>query len=198
MVQSVHRIVHGAARLMALLGGLVLVAVILMVCVSILGRTVSGLLNAPTVQAVAPQLAEWLLALGIGPVRGDFELVEAGMAFCVFAFLGWCQITAGHASVDLFTARLPARVRRALAAVIEFAFAAALVLIAVQLFDGMDTQMRRRSTTFLLQYPLWWNYAAAVVPASLAALVAIHMALVRVAEAATGRALIDVGRGSDT
>ncbi len=198
MVQSVHRIVHGAARLMALLGGLVLVAVILMVCVSILGRTVSGLLHAPTVQAVAPQLAEWLLALGIGPVRGDFELVEAGMAFCVFAFLGWCQITAGHASVDLFTARLPARVRRALAAVIEITFAAALVLIAVQLFDGMDTQMRRRSTTFLLQYPLWWNYAAAVVPASLAALVAIHMALVRVAEAATGRALIDVGRGSDT
>jgi len=31
------------------------------------------------------------------------------MAFCIFAFLPYCQLTAGHAAVDVFTDPLPAR-----------------------------------------------------------------------------------------
>ena len=45
---------------MAILGGLVLSALILLICVSIVGRTI-----------------------GIGPINGDYELVEAGIAFSI-------------------------------------------------------------------------------------------------------------------
>ena len=47
----------------------------------------------------------------LGPVPGDFELVEVGTGFAVFAFLPWCQLKRGHATVDLFTSEVfaPAR-----------------------------------------------------------------------------------------
>lgn len=106
-----------------------------------------------------PGLANWLIGIGIGPIYGDYEFIVAGMAFTVFCFIGWCQITGGHATVDVFTTGLGDRTRRWLQMVIEIVFAAVLVLIAVQLYVGMSSYMRRGSTTFMLQYPLWWNYA---------------------------------------
>jgi hypothetical protein len=44
-----------------------------------------------------------------GPVKGDFEVVEAGIAFSIFAFLPICQLHGGHATVDIFTNLMPKR-----------------------------------------------------------------------------------------
>lgn len=192
MIRSLHRLFHAVAWAMAVVGGVVLLALVLMVCVSILGRTLTGILHSGLIQGAMPDVAQGLLATGVGPIFGDYELLVAGLAFSIFCFLGWCQITAGHATVDVFTTGLGDRSRRILQMVIEVIFAAALVLVAVQLLDGMQTIMRRRSTTFLLQYPLWWNYAAALVPAVLTAVIAVWMAVVRIAEAVTNRNLIVV------
>lgn len=168
------RIVTGASRAMALAGGAVLAALVLLTCVSIAGREIAALLAGPLAGSA---LSEFLLrGVGVGAVSGDFELVEMGMAFCVFAFLPWAQVTRAHATVDLFYERMPARARRPLAAVTEVVFAAVLVLIAVQLFAGLQGRFRSGQTTLLLQWPVWWAYAAAMVPAVLAALVACHMA----------------------
>jgi hypothetical protein len=43
---------------------------------------VAGVLNGTLIagQQTAPELAQALLAIGIGPVVGDYELVELGMA----------------------------------------------------------------------------------------------------------------------
>jgi len=190
MFKTIHRGFHGLAWLMALIGGAILTCLVLMICVSIIGRTATSILHSEWMQATMPDFATWMIETGIGPVYGDYELVAAGMAFCVFAFLGWCQITGGHATVDVFTSGLSDRSRRILQMIIEIAFAAALVLIAIQLNEGMSTQMRRRSTTFLLQYPVWWNYAAALTPAVIAAFIGVYMALVRIAEAFTNRMLV--------
>ena len=105
------------------------------------------------------------------------------------AVVPWCESADVFAEPKVFDAQ---RSRRILQMFIEVLFAAALVLIAVQLYDGIQTIMRRRSTTFLLQYPLWWNYAAAFVPAAITAVIAVWMALVRIAEALTNRSLIPV------
>ena len=185
-----HRAVTALARLMALLGGIVLCALILMVCVSILGRSLNGVLHSDWMQSVAAGLAGGLLDLGIGAVRGDFELVEAGMAFTIFAFLPLAQVTGSHASVDIFTKPLPTSVQRWLLAAIEVLFAAALIVIAVQLKAGMDSKISSGQVTFLLQFPVWWSYAASLAAAVIAALVAVWMALVRLTEAARGRALV--------
>ena len=197
MFRTLHRAFHSLAWLMAVLGGAVLTAVILMICLSILGRTASTILHSALVQGAVPGLAVWLLDHGVGPIRGDYELVEAGIAFVIFAFLGWCQITAGHATVDIFTSRLRERSRRWLQLAIEAAFAVALVVIALQLWEGMATLMRRNMTTFLLQYPVWWNYALAVAPAFLAAAIGLYMAAVRAAEAVLNRPLIADPHGID-
>ena len=75
--------------------------------------------------------------MGVGPINGDFELVEAGVAFAIFAFLPLCQISAGHASVDIFTAKLPMRINRVLHLGIDAIFAIVLISIAYQLYNGM-------------------------------------------------------------
>ena len=190
MFKTIHRGFHGLAWYIALIGGAVLTGLVLMICASILGRTATSILHSDWMQSTMPDFATWMIETGIGPVYGDYELVAAGMAFCVFAFLSWCQITGGHATVDVFTSGLSDRSRRILQMIIEIIFAAALVLIAIQLYEGMSTQMRRRSTTFLLQYPVWWNYAAALAPAVIAAVIGVYMALVRIAEVYTNRTLV--------
>ena len=185
----IHGLFDKLARALAILGGFVLTALIVLTCLSILGRSANTALHGG-IHAVAPDLANALLAAGIGPIDGDYELVEAGIAFSIFAFLPLCQLRGGHASVDIFTAALPPPVNRVLRAVIEIVFALVLVMIAWQLFLGTESKRMSGQTTFLLQFPVWWAYALGLIGAVAAALVAIYVAVMRVGEAVRGRALL--------
>ncbi|MEM9551344.1 MAG: TRAP transporter small permease, partial [Pseudomonadota bacterium] len=138
----------------------------------------------------APAFSDWMIALGVGPVNGDFELVEAGVAFAIFAFLPLCQITAGHASVDIFTNALPDGANRFLRAITDAVFAAVLILIAWRLYEGMMSKLSYGETTFLLQFPIWWAYAASLFGAVVAAVVGVYVAGARVYEMVTGQTII--------
>lgn len=175
------------SKIMAILGGIVLTGLILITCLSIVGRAANTALHS---EWLAGPAAQWLLDAGVGAIRGDFELVEAGMAFCIFAFIPYTQITAGHATVDIFTSWMPTRVQKVLIMAAEVLFAIALVIIALQLKEGMDSKIRSGQTSLLLQFPVWWPYAASLVGAAMAAVVSVYVALVRVAEAATGKTLL--------
>lgn len=192
-----HKLMLGLARLMAVLGGLVLSALIVLTCLSITGRLLSGLFHGDLMQSIAPGFSTWMLDIGVGPINGDFELVEAGVAFAIFAFLPLCQITAGHASVDILANALPRGVNRFLRMVTEVIFAAVLVLIAWKLFDGMLSKKSYGETSFLLQFPVWWAYAASFVGALMTALVGVYMAGVRIVEFLTGRILVWDGVETD-
>ncbi|MDQ2090152.1 TRAP transporter small permease [Marimonas arenosa] len=185
-----HRIMMFLSRLMAILGGLVLSALVILTCVSVLGRGINTFLHSDMIQNSMPDLAQTLLNTGVGPVLGDFELVEAGIAFAIFAFLPLCQITAGHASVDIFTSRFPPRINRLIQMIVEIVFAMVLILIAWRLYEGMVSKMKYNETTFLLQFPLWWAYAVSLVSAVLASCVGIYMAVVRVYEFLTMRTIV--------
>jgi len=192
-----HALFTGLARFMAILGGIVLSALILLTCVSILGRSLNGILHSDFVMGLAPGLAHWLIDIGIGPVNGDFELVEAGVAFAIFAFIPLCQITGGHASVDIVANTLSRGVNRFLRMVTEVVFALVLILIAWKLADGMLSKKGYGETSFLLQFPVWWAYAASLFGAVVSAIVGIYMAGVRVTEFATGRILVWDGVETD-
>ncbi len=192
-----HRFMLRLAQAMAIAGGLVLSALILLTCASIAGREINAFLNGDLMQGVAPGLADAILATGIGPVNGDFELVEAGIAFAIFAFIPLTQITAGHATVDIFTARFPPGVDRWLRMVVEIAFAAVLVLIAWRLFEGMRSKLQYGETSFLIQFPVWWAFAASFFGAAVSALCGLYMAGVRIAEALKGRAILTEGPGAE-
>ena len=185
-----HAAMMALSRTLAILGGVILSAMILMTCLSIAGRHLAALLNSATVQDVMPALANAVLGLGIGRIFGDFELIELGMAVAVFCFLPYCHITIGHARVNIFTSALPDRVNRWLRLLIEAAFLMALVLIAWRLSVGMSNRIRTGQTTYLLEWPLWIPYAACLVAACAAVLVGVYMLGVRMAEAFGNRDII--------
>ena len=185
-----ERSAERAARLFAVLGGLVLSTLIVMTCLSIVGRAINSALHGDLAQTLFPALSAALLATGVGPINGDFELVEAGMAFAIFAFLPLCQLSGAHASVDIFTTRLPPRIESLLRTIVEIVFAAVLVLIAVQLFLGMESKRHSGQTSFLLQFPVWWAYAGALSGAVVAALVSLYVALMRSVEFISGKQML--------
>ena len=184
-----HNLATRAARFMAICGGLVLALLILLICISVVGRSLNGVLHG-WIGTAFPAVSAWLLQAGVGPINGDFELVEAGVAFSIFSFLPLCQISSGHASVDIFTSKLPRGVNRGLQMVIDTVFAFALIIMAYQLYKGMLSKLSYGDTTFLLQFPIWWAYAASLVGAVMAAVISVYVACVRVMELATGQDVI--------
>ena len=185
-----------AARLMAICGGLVLTVLIVLICISVIGRSLNGLLHG-WIGAVMPGISAWALDLGVGPINGDFELVEAGVAFAIFAFLPLCQISAGHASVDIFTAKLSTRINRVLQLAIEVIFAVVLIAIAYQLYNGMLSKQRYGDTTFLLQFPIWWAYAASLSGSILTAVISFYVAGIRALELMRGEDILSQEAGLD-
>ena len=79
--------------------------------------------------------------------------------------------------------------------VVDWAFGAVLVLIAWQLYQGMLEKLHYNETTFMLQFPTWWAYAASLFAASVAAIVGVYVALARAFEILSGRVVLH-GYGS--
>ena len=192
-----HKLMMALAKFMAILGGIVLTALIVLTCVSVLGRSLNGVFHSDVMERIAPGFSKWMIDIGVGPVNGDFELVEAGVAFAIFAFIPLCQITAGHASVDVFANMFPRWLDRILRTVTEVVFALVLILIAWRLYEGMLSKLQYQETTFLIQFPIWWAYAASLVGAIVSSIVGVYMAGVRLVELFTGQILIADGAGAD-
>lgn len=164
------------ARALALAGGAVLVVITVLTVVSITGRS--------------------LVSFGLSPILGDFELVEAGTGFAVFAFLPWCQMMRGHATVDLFASIFPGWMNRAIDLVSEALMTFIVTVIAWRLFIGLEDKYRYGETTFILQFPIWWAYAAAMVGAAIGVVISFYMLWVRLREVAAGRSLLEPTQGS--
>jgi len=175
---------------MAVIGGLMLTALIVLTCVSVIGRGLNSFGHSDVLEAWAPSFANWLIGTGVGPLSGDFELVQAGMAFTIFAFLPICQFQAGHATVDIATNRLPKRANVILIAFWEVVLAVVIVVIAWRLYAGFLTKFENGQTSFLLQFPVWWAFGASLIAAIIAACVGIYCAVGRMLDAFTGSHLM--------
>lgn len=181
------KVIGKLARLSAYVGGVVLTLLVLLTTLSVLGRGGNTLGHSDFLTGLAPGLADWLIATGVGPIQGDFEVVEAGIAFAIFAFLPVTQFYSGHASVDIFTSFLSERINRFIRAFWEVILTGIILLITWRLFEGMQDKIRYGETTFLLQFPIWWAYAASFASAIVSSIVAIYCAYVRVLSSLTGR-----------
>lgn len=142
MIQRSEGPIKKLALGVAALGGLVLVALAILSGINIIGRA--------------------FLWAGLKPIRGDVELIEAGVAFAVAAFMPWCQLQRGHASVTIIS-DLWNVVSNSVIDLISDVF---LTLIAALLLwrhvEGMLDKIKYNETTFILQFPLWWAYAGMV------------------------------------
>lgn len=159
---KIGSIVRWIAQNLAILGGFVLVGMIILTCISILGRS--------------------LISIGLGPIPGDFELIEAASAFAVFAFLPWCQLNRGHASVDVFTGFLSKSTNRWIDLLAEVLMGIAVIIIAWKLYDGTISKSKYGETTFILQFPIWWAYATSLFAALIGCIIAVYMIFIRIGE----------------
>lgn len=151
---SLGRGVHYLALTMAVLGGLALVAIMLITILSISGRA--------------------LLWAGLGPIPGDFELVEAGTAFAVFAFLPWCHLRREHAAVEILTQTFGVVANRIIDVVVDLLMLVIAAVLAYQHWLGTLDKLAYGETSFILRFPLWWAYAAGLVGAVVFVIVAVY------------------------
>ncbi len=158
---------HGldiAARAWAWVGGLILTALAAMTVISVIGRKIN--------------------AGGITGISGDYELVEAGCAIAIFAFLPLCQLRRGHVTVDILTNTFPLSLQRfliflgdVLVASVAFVIVWRLYLGVGEKFPFFDQPLRDRlsmgykpffpETTYELEIQLWIPMAAALLGAVL-------------------------------
>ena len=152
MIRAIDRFVERLALLTALLGGAALIAAMAITVISVMGRQ--------------------LIVAGLGPIPGDYELVEAGAAFAIFAFLPWCHVRREHVTVDLFLAKAGPRANAAIDLVANLLLTAVAIILFRQMMLGMIDKRTYGDTSYILQYELWLTYAVALWGAGVFVLVA--------------------------
>ena len=192
----VLKLMERLARFMAVLGGLVLTLLVILTCLSVLGRGLNTFGHSDFLTSLSEGAAQALIATGVAPITGDFELVEAGIAFAIFAFLPYAQLHHAHATVDIFASAFPHWFNRFLIVFWEIALSSVILLITWRLFAGMQGKISNGETTFLLQFPVWWAYAASFAAALTASIVAVYCAIARVLDLVTGRSHLPNSEGA--
>ncbi|MBO6727921.1 MAG: TRAP transporter small permease [Rhizobiaceae bacterium] len=205
---SLSAFVERLARALAAYGGVVLIVLTALTVVSITGRAIGTFAHGDTdgPLQLLREGALWLINIeidiggwtfSVGNVPGDFELVEAGVAFAIFSFLPWCQYARGHATVDIFTNFLSARTNRVIDFITELLMTVFIVVVAWRLWYGMLDKIRYNETTFILQFPIWWAFAACMAAAAIGVFVSLFLLYERGRELATGVSLRSPGGGGE-
>ena len=161
------------ARLLAYFGGLVLILLAAMTVVSTIGRAFVG------------------LQIGLGPIPGDFELVESGTAVAIFCFMSWCHLNQGHVTVDIIADFIPRRANLTLVLIGNVLVFLVAFVIAWRLWMGFGEQVTwfdqplrdllgfgykpfTNNTTYILGMPLWYSYLLSVIGAFFFLIISIY------------------------
>jgi len=126
------RFLLAVSKYLAMAGGLVFVALVVMSIVSITGR----------------KLFAW-------PVPGDVELLQMCAAFAASAFFAYCHLVNGDIKVDFFTHNLAPRKIAALDALGSFLVGTFGALIAWRTAAGALAIMEVGETSAILAFPVW-------------------------------------------
>jgi TRAP-type C4-dicarboxylate transport system permease small subunit len=168
--KRVERFANRLSKGLVFFGGAVLTALAFMTVLSTIGRAFVG------------------LQIGLGPIPGDFELVEAGTAVSVFCFMSWCQLNQGHVTVDIFTNQFGQRANALLILIGNSLIFIVAFVIAWRLWMGFGEQVTwfsqpirdligfgykpfTNNTTYILGMPFWYSYLLSFIGAFCFALI---------------------------
>lgn len=143
------------ARLCAILAGVLMTAITLVTCASLLGRNTIGV-----------------------TLLGDYELTAVTAGAAVALFLPWAQLRRGNIIVDFFTAKVPARINAQLDRFGALVMAAMMMLLAWRTAIGGMSSYSSQTTTMMLGFPEWIVYAAMVPPLCLTGFIALSQAFI--------------------
>jgi TRAP-type C4-dicarboxylate transport system permease small subunit len=148
------RPLRSLAKASAILGGVLLTAITLMTCISLIGRNTTG----------------WTIV-------GDFELSASAAGAAIALFLPWCQVERGNIIVDFFTARARARTIDHLDRLGAVLLALTMGLVAWRTGIGGLNAWNTQSGSMMLGFPEWIVYACMTPAIALTALIALVQAL---------------------
>jgi TRAP-type mannitol/chloroaromatic compound transport system permease small subunit len=146
------RLLMAVSKYVAIAGGLVFVAMVVMEIVSIVGRKVFS----------------WT-------VPGDVELLQMGAAFASAAFFAYCHMVRGDVKVDFFTHNLGARKVAALDALGSLLVGLFGTLIAWRTAAGALGIKEVGETSAILGFPVWIAQALMVPSFALLAIAGFYL-----------------------
>jgi TRAP-type C4-dicarboxylate transport system permease small subunit len=138
------------AKLCAVVAGVLLTAITLMTCVSLIGRNTTG----------------WTLV-------GDIELVAAAAGAAIALFMPWCQLRRGNIMVDFFTTRASAATRDRLDRFGALLLALTMGLMTWRSALGGLNAWKSHAGSMMLGFPEWVVYAGMVPPLALTTVIAL-------------------------
>ena len=149
-----HKLLGKLAGFCAVLAGVLLTAITLMTCVSVLGRNTTGT-----------------------TLVGDFELTGVAAGAAIALFLPWCQFQRGNIIVDFFTARASDRANAALDRIGALVLSLCVGLLAWRTVLGGLSAWSTQSTSMMLGFPEWITYTFMVPPLVLTTLIGLWQAV---------------------
>lgn len=141
-------------RFFAGIGGVTLLAVMLMTVTSVVRRTVFG-----------------------APIPGDYELTQMGCAITIFCFLPWCQAVGGNVLVDFFTQNTGQQLNNFLEAIGDLMFLLIAALLMWRMYHGGLEAHEYGDQSMVLRLPVWWGFAIAMPAMGLLALTSFYTML---------------------
>lgn len=148
------KFLENLAKLCAILAGVLLIAITLMTCTSVIGRETIG-----------------------KTISGDFELsgVLAGAAIALF--MPWCQFKRSNIMVDFFTTGASATTQNKMERFGALLLAVVMALMTWRTALGGLNVFNTNSETQILGFPEWVVYCTMVPPLALTALIAFYQGI---------------------
>ena len=136
-----------------MLAGVLMTAITLMTCASLIGRNTTG-----------------------ATLVGDFELTGVVAGAAIALFMPFCQMRRGNIIVDFFTAKLDDKTNDTLDRIGALLLAACFALLAWRTTLGGLNSWNTHSETQILGFPEWVVYAAMIPPFILTAVIGLAQA----------------------
>jgi TRAP-type C4-dicarboxylate transport system permease small subunit len=144
-----------AARVCAVVAGVLLVAITLVTCVSLIGRNT-----------------------GTWSMPGAYEMTGFAAGAAIALFLPWCQARRGNIIVDFFTTGASERVQGGLDRVGALAVGICMAILTWRTSVGGLNAWGSGAGSMMMGLPEWWVYAGMIPPLALTALIAFAQAAV--------------------
>lgn len=148
------KLLEALAKLCAVIAGVLLTAITLMTCVSLIGRNTTG----------------WTIV-------GDFELSGSAAGAAIALFMPWCQLRRGNIMVDFFTARASRATQDGLDRFGALLLALAMGLMTWRTGIGGASAWASKAGSMMLGFPEWVVYLGMVPPLALTTLIALVQAV---------------------
>jgi TRAP-type C4-dicarboxylate transport system permease small subunit len=148
------KLLERAARLCAVLAGVLLTAITLVTCVSLIGRNTTG----------------WSIV-------GAFELTGFAAGAAIALFMPWCQVRRGNIIVDFFTVKASPRTQSLLDRFGALLLALVMGLMTWRTTIGGLNAWKSQAGSMMMGFPEWIVYTGIVPPLALTALIALVQAI---------------------